>query len=356
MIRCLYYREQRCLSGGWCKASWIAEVFRMDLRSIKAARKHLVALGWLQVLETPQALCNRWGGYALISLSWTRPAFKSGAAVRVAEVPSQSSRPGDFCTTELPPPLKEDTEPFQEFQHQEPAPHADTTLPSQLSPHGVLVPSPPGSGVQQHATPQTHPATLSPPTLRHIVLEDLQDTHRLLLLFQQAHTQGLIGKSDSDRLTFVAAAEHARVIGSPNPCGLFATLIRRQSWHYVTDSDEDAASQRLKQHLYGQDPPRRPAPPPVLTTPPVLSKDAFIVHEVHRAFERQGFRGDAFAWVHQEDAAWTRERWDNAIGELVQAQRAWQHANALNRLGDCMGVGEVFGPLGGSVIEGDPMA
>src|SRR5262244_3757519 len=23
LIRCLYYRDQHCLSGGWCKASWI---------------------------------------------------------------------------------------------------------------------------------------------------------------------------------------------------------------------------------------------------------------------------------------------------------------------------------------------
>src|SRR5262249_50335870 len=47
MLRCLYYREQRCMSGGWCKASWIAEVFRIDQRNIKAARKHLVTIGWL---------------------------------------------------------------------------------------------------------------------------------------------------------------------------------------------------------------------------------------------------------------------------------------------------------------------
>ena len=74
LCRCLYYREHRCISGGWCKASWIAEVFRMDLRNIKAARKHLVTIGWLRLCDTPQPLCNRWGTYALISLSWTRTA------------------------------------------------------------------------------------------------------------------------------------------------------------------------------------------------------------------------------------------------------------------------------------------
>src|SRR5206468_2611134 len=79
LIRCLYYREHRCISGGWCKASWIAEVFHVDLRTIKAARKHLVAIGWLQLLDTPQTLCNRWGTYARISLAWTRAALDSAA-------------------------------------------------------------------------------------------------------------------------------------------------------------------------------------------------------------------------------------------------------------------------------------
>ena len=79
MIRCLYYRDHRCISGGWCKASWIAEVFRMDLRNIKAARKHLVTIGWLRLCDTPQPLCNRWGTYALISLSWTRTARERAA-------------------------------------------------------------------------------------------------------------------------------------------------------------------------------------------------------------------------------------------------------------------------------------
>src|SRR5215471_3434448 len=53
MLRCLYYKDHRCISGGWCKASWIAEVFRVDLRTIKAARKHLVTIGWLHLCDTP---------------------------------------------------------------------------------------------------------------------------------------------------------------------------------------------------------------------------------------------------------------------------------------------------------------
>src|SRR5205823_1970722 len=89
------------------------------------------------------------------------------------------------------------------------------------------------------------------PTLRHIVPEDLQDTARLLLLFEQAYQEGLIGKSESERLTFVSLAEHARVVGAQNPCGLFAELLRRERWHFITEHDEDAAYARLKAHFYG---------------------------------------------------------------------------------------------------------
>jgi len=178
---------------------------------------------------------------------------------------------------------------------------------------------------------------LPSPTLSHIVPEDLHDTARLLSLFTQAQTQGLIGKSDSDRLAFVALAEHATVVGSTNPCGLFVALLRRQCWHFITDSDEDAAQTRLKHYLYGT--PVRAAPPHTFASPE-LSQDAAIVRYVHTQLARAGWQGDAFSLVSQDDSTWTRERWEHAATELAQAQAAWQQANALNRFGDLIGVGD----------------
>src|SRR5947208_1743192 len=262
MIRCLYYRDQRCISGGWCKASWIAEVFRMDLRNIKAARKHLVTIGWLRLCDTPQTLCNRWGTYALINLSWTRAALERAAEANLDSSSSGSPPPPEFFTTGLPPLHKEYRQPLQELQHQEPALQADSPTPSQPLEHTAPASSRPSSGVKKQDQEHRKQTTIQPPTLRHIVPEDLQDTARLLNLFSQAQTQGLIGKSDSERLTFLALAEHAKVVGSQNSCGLFALLVQRQHWHFVTDSDEDAAQARLKQYLYGT--PVRAAPPPAL--------------------------------------------------------------------------------------------
>jgi len=183
-----------------------------------------------------------------------------------------------------------------------------------------------------------------------LVPKDLEDTTRLLILFTQAQTHGLIGKSDSDRLTFVALAEHAKVVGSANPCGLFAALVRRQHWHFVTDSDEDAAQTRLKAYFYGT--PVRAAPPPV-SAPLDLSQDAAIVRYVRTHLARGGWKGDAFGLVSREDPTWTRERWDRAVAECEQAQAAWHHANALNCLDELTGVGDALSYLGAAVADGD---
>src|SRR5262245_9373142 len=353
LIRCLYYREHRCVSGGWCKASWIAKVFRMDLRNIKAARTHLVAIGWLQMLPLPQRLCNRWGSYSRISLSWTRATLAKGP-LYPDDTPSPGSPPPPaFSTTGSPPPCIHQ-EPLQEFQHQQPAPPADPAQPAPSCP----IPGPTSwamTGGRSQGKARTPTPTTPAPILRHIVLDDLQDTARLLVLFEQAHMQGLIGNSDSERLTFLAMAEHARVRGSSNPCGLFAELIRRQRWDYITDSDEEAAYQRLKHHLYGPDSPRA-APAPGTPAPPELSKDAAIVRYLQTELGRAGLQGDVFGLISREDASWTRERWECATAELAQAQATWQRANVLNGIGDLTGVGDALDLLEMSAAEEDSVA
>src|SRR5499426_861445 len=181
LIRCLYYREHRCVSGGWCKASWIAKVFRMDLRNIKAARTHLVAIGWLQMLPLPQRLCNRWGSYSRISLSWTRAPMAPAPQDSGHLASPGSPPPLDFSTTELPLPCIHQ-QPFQEFKQQQPAPPADSAPPAPSRPSPVPTTSVTTGGPSQgKASPRT--TTTPAPPLPHIVLNDLQDTARLLVLF-----------------------------------------------------------------------------------------------------------------------------------------------------------------------------
>ena len=348
LIRCLFYhaRAQRCVSGGWCKASWIAEVFQVDRRHVKAARRHLATLGWLEVRAVPQRTLNRWGSYVYVSLTWDRTARDPRPQLSVPSTctPPILPPPPEFSTTTSPPPCLH-KELLAESKHHELVPRPHPLVSSHAA--SSLASPPPGEGPDIDAA-----AALPPPILQHIMPEDLQDMARLLTLFDQAHTQGLIGKSASDRLTFLALAEHAKVVGSQNPCGLFATLVRRQQWHFVTDSDEDAAQARLKHYLYGT--PVRAAPPPALV-PPELSHDAAIVRYLRTQLARAGWHGDAFGLVSREDPAWTRERWDRATAELAQAQAAWQHANACNRLGDLLGIGDCLDVRAVETAEGHVM-
>ena len=126
-----------------------------------------------------------------------------------------------------------------------------------------------------------------------------------------------------ERLKFVAAAEHARVIGTKNPCGLFVRFVRGKLWNFLTHDDEDAARLRLKRHLFGE--PRReefPAAPRVAPPGPVLSDDARMVQAVENAAKRAGFRGDAFYLLRKERPDWTRDRWEAASLELAGGSRA----------------------------------
>jgi hypothetical protein len=149
------------------------------------------------------------------------------------------------------------------------------------------------------------------------VPEDLADTGRLLELYTQAVSQGLVPASEWGRLRFVAAAEHARSIGTANPSGLFAQLVRGGALHFATEGDTTAASVRLRRHLYGGPPPGRPSGQGgIIGMRPGLSADARVVEAVRAAAARAGYRGDAFPLLKREKPEWTRERWDRALEEL----------------------------------------
>jgi hypothetical protein len=150
---------------------------------------------------------------------------------------------------------------------------------------------------------------------------DLKDTGRLLALYNQAIARSLVTTSERDRLRFVGAAEHARAIGTRNPCGLFVRLVRCGLWSFLTQDDEDAANDRLKRHLYGN-PLASNEPPssyPTVRAIETLSEDARLVRSIRTALARTSYRGDTFPLLKRERPEWTRERWDRALLELEQA-------------------------------------
>lgn len=211
LFRCLYYRRGVCLPEGTCKASWIADVFGVDARNVKSARKQLVGRGWLLPIPTRQTVLNRFGQRVRVNLEWSGNDISAGS--------KRSPRSG-ISSTGSPPPYKDKKLSSRIYMNQKPA-------------NGP-------SGVSRNSRRTVQP------TLRHVVCSDLQVPERLLQLHREAESLGYISRSESDRLRIFAAAQHAKATGTRNPCGLFATIVRKKLWKFITLDAEDEARRILR--------------------------------------------------------------------------------------------------------------
>jgi hypothetical protein len=262
LFRCLYYRDGQCQPEGLCKASWIAEVFGVSERAIKTARRRLEAIGFLQRTETAQWLLNRYGQKMTINLHWAGlpPAEvpHSELVAEIASLPATSPH-------ETAPPDSHQQLPTEEKNQKPAASRTAGVLSTLLAQAREAIREGTAPLTKPEPILRCHVATLQqerlvaakkeatpvpPPTLRHILLQDLQDTGRLLDLYAQAIQTELIGSSEAERLTFVGLAQHVLAYRPENAGGLFRQLLTRRCFHFVTHEDEDAAQQRLKQHLY----------------------------------------------------------------------------------------------------------
>jgi hypothetical protein len=139
----------------------------------------------------------------------------------------------------------------------------------------------------------------------------------LLELHRQAVERRVVEPSEAGLVRFLAAAEHAKAVGTVNPPGLFARVVRAGLWRHLTQADEDRAMSRLKAHRRGPEPATGPAMSrPARPARPSLSPDARAVAEIRRSLAASGYRGDPFPPLRRHDPGWTRERWDAALREL----------------------------------------
>jgi hypothetical protein len=230
LLRCSYYRAGECRPTGMCKAGWIADVFGVDARNVKAARRALVTLGVLRFERVGQRFLNAHGPLVTLNLDWSPPC-----GVRDKSPPRPAvQRDG------LPPPRSE-PKLLRSGENQNP-------------------PARRPSGAQTRVQP------LTKPSLRHVVAEDLTDTARLASLYAQACENGYVGRSQAERLTFFAMAEHARAVAKRNAPGLFAANVRSRRWGVIGLADEDAARRKLAglpERRYGPRAPRSGSSPPV---------------------------------------------------------------------------------------------
>lgn len=314
ILRCLSRRRSGWDGRGRVKASWIARTFAVSIPAVKAARRELLALGWIEAEDSDQWAMNRWGGAFRIDLGWATPGS--------TPIPPRPR----IGPTSIPPCLHQEPLPERE-EDQEPArrggPDGGTGveirgqgmwMPEPVAPHSVP------SGIEPNPEPQTArvsaPVELPAPTLGDVRIEDLKDNGRLFELLGQAIERKLIGPGEADRLKFVAAAEHSLAIGKGNPPGLFAYLVRGGCWRYITQGDEDRANARLKAFLRGPEPPRVASASFHRAVGTVLSEDARMVREFRRVFAAARYQGEPFPQVRRHDPSWTRERWDAALAEL----------------------------------------
>jgi hypothetical protein len=309
MLRGLFYRSSLCCPNGAVTTSWVAETFGVGEATVKHARAHLVELGLLEPLPTPQLVMNRIGRWFRINLHWERPGAEQPVPVDNSEPPQAESTPPRAESTPVSTPLEENRYLPTGAKNQK---------PGSARPSGSF---------------SSKGGEAAKPSLRNILREDLGDTGRLLELFDQATRAKLVDGGDVDRLRFVGAAEHAKTIGSVNPPGLFAWLVRNRRWSYVTDGDEDAANQRIKRHLYGDLSARPKAAPKPQNPFEDLSEDARFVRMATQLLPQRGLRGDPFVYVRRERPEWTRERWDAACQELDAARLEQARRNAMGGLG-----------------------
>jgi len=296
----MYYRSGECVSWGTCKASFIATVFGVDVRNVKAARRELEQAGWLRQLQSFHWHRQRYGGTFVVSLQWAQ----STSPARQISPPRKSSSTG-----ELPPP------------------ESYRNLPSEMKyqkrvPDGGLGISPIRSGNQRTPSPKA-------PTWRHVERLDLADSKRLLALYEQGSRTGAVAATEMDRLHFFTAAEHALAKGTRNPCGMFVHLVKNKLWRFCTERDEDLARGRLKRTLYGATTTLRARPTPQ-RAPERLSDDARLAQAIHAVSLRQGL--PSLVLIRGMRPDWTLQRYNNALQDAQTTRRLAHARNAIGLL------------------------
>ncbi len=255
LFRCLYRRDRALASVGACKASWVADVFDIDIRNVKRARAKLEAIKWLSVESCAHWRRQRYGQRVVVELTWKPDTGRGGLRAQDASLKPTSER------TYMPSPNKQCLTPEMTNPISPPRDRRIDPSPPRPDSHRELLngsknQKPPESGQAQTGVREQPPKKptarkrhgCEAPSWRNLELSDLTDTARLLQLYQQATQLGWVGRSESARLDFVAAAEHALAKSTTNLPGLFRHLVQMRLWHHVGQNDEDRARIRLRLH------------------------------------------------------------------------------------------------------------
>lgn len=359
LIRGLFWHKETSdyRTDGRYKLSWVAEHFGISRRASTEARARLIELGWIEPLDVRQWEMNRWGVRDRIVTEGPQGLAGSNKSAVVG-----GSKPGK-------------NQPDRDAEYASPNAHSDTgsaSLDQTDSPFlkeeslenrklpgrersGVLTDSGLGEGksategaggsrqpksgrghasVRRRRVRRRTKARSGPPNIRDIRAADLADTGRLLELHRQAVVLGVASPSEAGRLEFLALAERARTHGHRAGALMFY-LLRERKVGYITQQDEDQASRRLKEHLFGGGANRaieidhklrgfgRDRETEALPVDGLSLKDDEVVLVCLRLGEKH--RVDA-SLIAQRTKAWSHERWRTALAEYED--RLWARHSA----------------------------
>ncbi len=253
LIRCAWWRERDCRVAGRCTAGFVSGVFGVDSRSVKRARAELRKVGWLVTSQDPDENTE---GNCVPNLLWAQ-----------ADVARRRRARPPLRTLLSPSPADRRTD---------------------LSPRTTCTQLRSGSKYQQRR-PRRLTGTRggksgdSRPRLSNIKPPDLLAVERLDTLFDEAASVGLVTCTSADRLRFFSAAARALRLGSHNPCGFFAAIVRRGLWHFISQVDEDRAIAQLRadrQSAFMPQNPPRPSRGPTRNPTPHHRRSPDVIAEV----------------------------------------------------------------------------
>lgn len=207
--------------AGTVKASWLADVLGLSLRSVRYAQAQLRSVHWIgKDTNSKQWKLNRTGAWFRIDLNWKPPMKTEGVASGATNGAPIARPTPDICPSVAPP--KEDKKTPSESKNQKPGVFKTKKIRS-----GCAIPLP-------------------APTLANIRLADLHDRGRLRSLYRQAVARGWVRECQADALNFYAAAVRSRAVGNGDPVRIFVGVVRRRLWHHVTQAQEEEARRCLE--------------------------------------------------------------------------------------------------------------
>jgi hypothetical protein len=198
--------------AGTMKASWIANVFCLSLRSAKASRGSLIECGFISKdTGSFQRKLNRDGAYFQINAHW------EGSRIFVSTFAPRCSKNASVFA----PPYK-DRKTSYEFKNQK-------ARSGSLKPTGVC-----------------NANRNSKPKLGNIRPSDLKRYPTVKILFDEAVKWGWLIDSEANLLKWVGAAVRANTVKARDPVRVFMGIVKQKRWAYITQQQEDRAQKAIK--------------------------------------------------------------------------------------------------------------